>query len=179
MTTTQTAAPTKEDLPVIIKTITPAVDALLIQMAYTEAVHEKIDPIKNEVLREMQIYTDPTYLERECLGAEPKRLIGNPEHLYLANNEDAQRYYDRMHHEYINAGFDVKPNYCPVLIAESDQRECEFDLIDTAYRFFGIKNNDLLLGANGKGGVETRREYIDLLIKMVVNSPNYQAPEVK
>jgi hypothetical protein len=50
-------------------------------------------------------------------------------------------------------------------------------LIAAAEEFFpGVTNNKLLCGTNTKNGLETRQEYLDLLIKAVVNFPGYKHP---
>jgi hypothetical protein len=40
-----------------------------------------------------------------------------------------------------------------------------------------VTNDRLLCGTKTTGGVETRQQYIDLLVKLVVNAPGYVAPK--
>ena len=48
-------------------------------------------------------------------------------------------------------------------------------IISKAEQFFGVTNDQLLCGTKNRGGLETRRRYLDLLCGLVVNRPSQEA----
>ena len=46
------------------------------------------------------------------------------------NDEYFSQYFERLDIEAHNAGFDVKPGYCPLLMAEEELRQAKHRLID-------------------------------------------------
>ena len=94
-------------------------------------------------------------------------------------DHDAEAYFARMYSIHSETDPDLPEGHCPALVAEYLQLQAEWALIETAEQFFPeVTNNKLLCGTASKGGSETRREYIDLLIGLVVNAPDYQPPHL-
>ena len=158
---------------VIVTILTTPVNNVLVAMAIAEVLREKIDAIKVGLLTETT-YTDQYTGERIT---DPKNdwCMGDAESAsYLALLEAATR----------AAGYDTELGSfpapapatafkCPALVAESEQVDAENMLIEDAEEFFPGVTNNALLGCfkDGRTGLETRREYIDTLIGLVVNHP--------
>ena len=145
----------------VSRTLRPYVDTLLLATAIAQVERERCDAI-----------------QRRLLGTGSYGGDGEPRYTYTLPDEAQVRYHADLDAAYREAGYkDLKPGHCPALIAEHTQREGEWALIAAAEQFFpGVTNDKLLCGTADKGGLETRREYIDLLIKLVVNAPGYKSP---
>lgn len=146
------------------------VNVLLCSMAMAQLEREKCDAIQRRVLSEGR------YVGRHCDGRE--FIVEDPKLAWLMSDHDHKHYWGRVDAEYKRAGYKIE-NYgeCPALIAEHLQTQAEWALIEAAEEFFpGVTNDKLLCGTKDKGGLETRQEYIDLMIKLVVNAPGYAPP---
>lgn len=153
-----TAAKKKADA--MARALRPYVDLLLVAMAFAQLEREKIDKIQRRLLA------------TGAYGGD-----GDPKKVWTLPDEATDRFYADCHKEYLAAGYKVEPGYCPALIAEHKQVEAEWALIKAAEEFFeGVTNNQLLCGTKTMNGLETRQKYIDLLIGLVVNHPDYKPP---
>lgn len=149
-----TAEKTKADT--MARALRHYVDLLLVCMTLAQVEREKCDKI-----------------QRRLLGSGRYGGDGNPKTTYLLPDEASNRYHADLDAAYREAGYaDLKPGYCPALIAEHDQTKAEWALIEASAEFMtGVTNNGLLCL-----GLEKRQQYLDLLIGLVVNHPNYKPP---
>lgn len=142
----------------VAKAMEPYVELLLFSMTHAQMEREKID-----------------VLERRLLGSGRYGGNGDPKLAWTLPDEAFQRFLDDKHVELLAMDYDLERGYCPALIAEHSQIKAENALIEAAQQFFpDVSNDRLLCGTDDKGGLELRREYIDLMIKMVVNRPGYK-----
>jgi hypothetical protein len=140
--------------------IEPIVNTVLLATAHAQVLREKCDKIQRRLL-------DSGRYGGDC----------NPDHVYLLPDEAAARYFADLDAAYREAGWtDLEPGYCPALMAESLQRDAERALIESARVAFPDVTVDRLLCA--PRGLERLREYLDLLIKLVVNRDGYRAPSI-
>lgn len=139
----------------------PAVDALLLATVFAQVERERVDVI-----------------QRRLLGSGRYGGNGEPKDAWHQLTEEAAaRYYDDCDKAQAEAGYKLDPGYCPALIAEHDKIKAEWALIEAAAEFFpGVTNDRLLCGVKGKGGLETREEFLNLCIGLVVNLPGYTSP---
>lgn len=136
------------------------VNTVLMATAYARTMREKCDKIQRQLL------------ESGRYGGD-----GNPKTTYLLPDEASARYFADLDAAYREAGWtDLEPGYCPALIAEDLQRQAERALIESARVAFPDVTVDRLLCA--PRGLEKLREYLDLLIKLVVNRDEYRAPAI-
>lgn len=150
----------------------PYVNTLLLANVLAQAEREKINAIQTQVLSEGQ-YTG----RRLQRGGEPGASfrVTTAEDAWHMTEHDAEAYYARLDAIYAGMGYDLPgPGYCPALIAEDLQTQAEWALIAAAGEHFPECTNDRLLCL----GSEKRREYLDLLIGLVVNREGYQAPTI-
>lgn len=143
---------------VVSEALEPSVNALLMSMAYAQAMREKCDKIQRRLLKSGRYGGD-----------------GDPKMTYLLADEAAARYFADLDAAYREAGWtELESGHCPALIAEDAQRTAERALIESAEEFFpGVTAHKLLCAGLGK-----YREYIDLHIKLVVNRPGYRQPRI-
>lgn len=152
----------------IAKDLTPAVDALLMATALAQLEREKVDAVKQNLL-DTHIFTmlndDDT----------PGPRITSPKYDWRMLDADHKKYCALLNAHFLAEGFtDAKRGICPALQAESTQRDAEQILIKCAETHFeGVTSHRLLCN-----GIDKRKMYIDLLIKVVVNNPNYKTPNL-
>jgi hypothetical protein len=142
----------------VSEAIEPSVNAVLMATAYAQAMRERCDKIQRRLLASGRYGGD-----------------GEPKYTYLLPDEAAARYFADLDAAYREAGYtDLEPGHCPALIAESLQRDAERALIEAAEEFFpGVTLHKLLCA-----GLDKHREFLDLLIKLVVNRDGYRAPRL-
>jgi len=137
---------------------------------YIQATEEKkrvethLSPLLDKLLLEMQIYTSYENIAVKRDIEKSNKLITDRDELYLASDEDAERFYKASHEIYIKEGYDVKMNYCPMLIARSKEVEAEQHFIDESMYLVaktGLKREKLNSSLSG------RREYIKLTLDLV------------
>lgn len=145
----------------------PLVNDLLIKTARAELNRERVDAIKREIL------AGGAYFDSDG------KQVFEPRYSWMIADRQWPTFFAACHAGYIEAGYAVEEGYCPALIAEHDQTKAEWTLITAAEQFVpGVTNDRLLCGTKEKNGLEIRREYLDLLCKIVVNRPGYRQPKL-
>lgn len=106
--------------PKITPELKEAVKAVIIARAYTQSIRPIIEDIQKTILNKFQYKYDPKYIDRRENLPE---VITNIKHTWMMNDKDAGHYYTELHNSYLLAGFQVEFSYCPLLIAESTERD--------------------------------------------------------
>lgn len=120
--------------------------------ALTNVIEAKVYKIQVDILGAKMYSNANTDL---CADA----FIINPKRSYLLGETDFAEYLQLLHAEYTRAGFIVPFGYCPLLMAQSAEREAEKELIATMEPTTGATNRQL---ANHP---EKRKEYIELTLR--------------
>ena len=76
------------------------------------------------------------------------------------SDADFKIYNEETHKKALEAGFKIKKDYCPLLIAENLLIEAENNLIDTFEEITGIKRDDIL-------NLDLRKKYLDLTLSLM------------
>lgn len=147
------------DAKTVAKALITPVNAVLLAQVYHEVTRERCEAIQRRLLATGKYgpCRDPrkTWLPKEDGGV------------------DGKEYYADLDAAYREAGYvDLSPGYCPALIAEDLLRVARRTLVECAQEFFPGITPDRLLCA----GLAKYDEFIELLIKLVVNAPGYQKP---
>lgn len=163
-----------------MKDVTPgvksAVGAYLMARAYAETMHNHVDKIQREILAE-----SPLTNGHETKHGQPARLITDPKHAWLCDDDAAcADYYAECNRRERAAGLkpdDMPDSHCPALVAEDIQRTTERLIIDNAavmlrFEGGGKELHHRLLCA----GLDKYHEFIDLMVKLVVNLPDFKNP---
>ncbi len=147
------------------------VNNLLLATTLAQIERERVYKIQWRVLQE-GIYTG-----RDRKDGEQFRVL-DPKISYLMDDQSAKLYFARLNAIHLAEGFKkAAEGCCPALTAEHLKIQAEWALLKAAEEFFpGVTNDKLLCGVKGKNGLDTRREYLDLLIGLVVNAPGYKNP---
>lgn len=151
----------------VSRVLEPLVNALLLQTTQAQVDRTRVDAIQRSILAGGAYFDDSG------------KQVFEPRHGWTIADRLWPTYHAACHAAYLAAGYEVAEGYCPALIAEHDQTKAEWALIEAAEQFFpGVTNDRLLCGSKDKGGLELRREYLDLLCKLVVNRPGYRKPRL-
>ena len=136
-----------------------------------EAIREKVDAIEREVLQAAELFND---LEARH-GLDKQRIL-DPKSVYMSEDEDAlKEYYAVVDARLREVGIkpdDMQTDHCPALVAEREQTEAEWGLLDEAAKMLDVYegpgqfNNDLLCA-----GLDKRQQFIDLTVKLLKEAP--------
>jgi len=144
--------------------------AYLAAKAATQVITETVRPIHVKVFAGFEFYNDLSVEH----GAKRERIT-DPDALYLSLDETGvNAYYAAVDQALRVAGLkptDMPVEHCPILVAEHEQTKAERVLIEAAARMLGYHNpqdfNNLLLCQ--EHGLERRNDFIELVVKLVVN----------
>ena len=157
----------------VAKAMRPYVDTLLMATAYAQLERERVDKIQRRILTE-GVYTARKRLRSGEFG--PQYRVTEPGDYHMDEQSSAV-YFARLDAIHRAENPDLPEGHCPALIAEHLQTQAEWALIEASAGFFpGVTNNKLLRSMHGRGPLENRQHFLDLLIKLVVNAPGYQSP---
>lgn len=150
----------KGDAKTVAKALNTPVNAVLLAMVHKELMEEKCGAI-----------------QRGLLATGKYGACRDPKLTWLPAEEggvDDKQYYSDLDAAYRTAGWtDLEPGHCPALIADSVLTDAHHCLIACAEEFFPGITVDRLLCA----GLARYKEFIDLLVKLVVSAPGYRKPE--
>lgn len=136
-------------------TMIGAVEALLMAKAHVELTRERVVPIQKAMLALVK-----------AVDKETGKPITEAKDGYRMSDEQFKDYLTEVHHEYIKEGFNVKQDYCPLLIAEDLERQAKHALIlamNAQKEFESVTVNGLLCL-----GIAKYEQFIDLCIKLIV-----------
>lgn len=115
------------------------------------ATRERVDAYIAPVFARFAFYND----KRCARSGEERRLLASPRDLFMSDDEEGcTRFYAECDAAHRENGYDLKPGYCPALVAESAAITDENNLLRLAGDAFGIK----LLGTHG----DMRKRALDL-----------------
>lgn len=163
----------------ITQDVKSAVNAYLMARTFAEVQREKVDAIQREELDVFEFYVAPEYAVR---GREIERITG-PDKTWLMSDKDHKAYLEGVRFELEKAGYKIQQAdgtqdkhqyYCPALVAESAQRETEHLIIKAAADM--LKEPKVTVHNLLSLGLERYHEFIDLVVKLVVNAPGFQNP---
>ncbi len=164
--------------PKITQAVKSSVNAYLMARVYAEVQRERVDGIERGLLESAGYYTSDQHqrYEKEVVR------ITDPDKTWLLSEEDSQDYLLDVRFALEKAGYKIKstpgePEHsycCPALTAETLQTKTEHILIDSAAEMIGQNGefrNKLL-----RHGLDKYNEFINLVVKMVVNAPGFKNP---
>jgi hypothetical protein len=152
----------------ITPAIKSAVNAVLMARTLAAVEREKMDKVDRAIL-ECEYLTDKKWEPHV-----PVHHITDPKELHLMREEDWSDYYAERQKRIDGMGYKLPSGHCPACVAENLQIKAEHILVECAEKLFpGVTVDRILCGPNG---LERLKEYLDLLIKLVVNLPDYRNP---
>ena len=163
----------------ISNAVKSAVRAYLLARANAELERERVDRIEQKILESANYHTSPEWVER----GRPERNT-DPKKTYLLGENELHDYLFAERHELEKAGYEIKDNpgepkwsyNCPACVAESLQVKAEHILIEAGAEMLGYEDPKGFIGKLLCAGLEKYRRFIDLIVKMVVNMPDFKHP---
>jgi hypothetical protein len=142
-----------------------AVTAYLLAKAHAEAVRERVDRIKSEILEDI-----PLYVSQEKIHREPGARITHPKDDWQADEGPFNSYLCEVDERLKADG--IKPatmerDKCPALVSEHILCKAEGLLCEIAGKPFGLTRNMLLCS-----GIEAIRQFTDLVCSYVLSKKN-------
>jgi hypothetical protein len=142
-----------------------AVTAFLLAKAHAEAVRERVDRIKTEILEDI-----PLYVADDKIHSEPGARITHPRYDWQADEGPFNNYLCEVDERLKADG--IKPstmerNRCPALVAENILCKAEGLLCEIAGKPFGLTKDMLLCS-----GIEAIRQFTDLVCSYVLSKKN-------
>lgn len=106
--------------PNITPELKAAVRTAIAAKAYADTIRPQIESIKQAALDKGQYKYDQKYFDRreDC----PTVMTAIKDY-WMLSDKDAGQYYTECHAGYLAAGYKVDFGYCPLLIAESTERD--------------------------------------------------------
>lgn len=164
--------------------ITPAIKtaaaAVLMARAIAEVERERMDKLDRELLAEIPCHVSQKIIDLHDKHGDTEavakweacgRRITNLKDAFLMDDDDAKVYYAERQRRINAMGYQLPDGHCPALVAENTQRDAEHCLVECAQEVFGVTFDQLL-----SSGLDTLHKYIDLLVKLVVNLPDFKNP---
>jgi hypothetical protein len=145
------------------------VNSWLNAKAHADFIRGKVDQIQRRVLEEVPLYQSAG----GRLHGDGARIT-DPRLTFMCEDEDAcQRYFDRCEEEEDKANLraGLKKGYCPALVAEERLVYISHAIADIVCPFLDIDKNELFCQGDG---VDTWNKFINLIVKAVVNHPNFE-----
>lgn len=144
------------------------VGSYLLARTNAELVREQVDKIETEVLENYPIYSTPRR------GEKSERIyLGR--YLYLSDDEQAcNQAYELFDKAERAAGLkpdDMSVDHCPALVAELLLSDVENAILESVAPALGL-DVGLIYGNN-------RKKMLDLIVRAVVNHPDFEIPEIK
>lgn len=153
MTPTNRKLPARRPTPRMIA----AGRAYLAAQAEVERLAPIVRRIQSALLSKLSIQYDPEH-------HGPTGPITNPDHAYMMTDADAARYYPALDESYRNAGFNVAPGYCPLLMAHEIMARAERELLDAGAEWCGLPE----LAADRLFLIEYRQRAVDTHLRYLV-----------
>lgn len=157
-------------VPAITEELREAVKVYLLAKAYESSIRPIVEGYRFSVLLEQQFPYDLEYVDRFERESDPKYsgAVLDYDDSYMLSDDDATKYYALLHQEHVKHGFEVEPDYCPLLIAENQTRKAAREIARAAEYISGITLDKLLYN------VANFNKYIDLTVSLVLS----QCPDI-
>lgn len=155
-----------------------AVNAYLMARTLAECEREKVDTLARGILETATYHADPKFVTRK----RTSERITDPDKAWMLEAEEHHDYLLDLKKAMQDAGYIIKsipeePEYsynCPALTAEHIQTKTEHLIIETTAEMLGEKDDlahNLICA-----GLDKYHQFIDLVVKMVVNMPGFRNP---
>lgn len=153
-----------------------AANVLILAIAYTKTIRPDLEKIQQDVLNKFRY---PWDIEKLCGKQDQKRNIEEFEQwtvkhgtfcskwfdIYLISDKDFAHCLTEYHARFTQKGYKVESyGYCPLLVAESLEREARGVLINEFEPVTGLKYDDFFKTIHWK---ENMDKYVDLTLKLM------------
>ena len=162
----------------ITQDVKSSVAAYLMARTFAEVTRERVEKIQRAVLEECPLRVDPEWIDRKIWTSDAE--ITDPKDTYLAVREDFLDYLQECNKR--ERAENIKPanmldEHCPALVAENVQTKAEHLIVDSAAEMLGLDmDGQEFLSRLLCKGLDEYERFIDLVVKLVVNHPDFESP---
>lgn len=166
----------KRQVPALTAELQSAVNTYLMARVQAETLKPIIRQIEADLLREIPVHYDPKWREMpQRAGAEGlEGRIFDPDRVYLGTDEETAIYFEALDGKKQERFPDANrpKNHCPYLVADHLRVQAENLMLDAAVAVHGFPQleSQKLYGDN-------HRKAVDLILKLVINHPQFKAPK--
>lgn len=135
-----------------------AAETVFLAMAWTQTVEPVVKGYQQKILNDYVFNYALEWVER----GEKEGRITNIRDTYLMTNEDFKRYMHLQNIERKKAGLHVEnEEFCPLLVAESLERDAKREMVKTMECVTGITCDQLTMN------LERYRKYVELTLQLL------------
>jgi len=136
-----------------------AAENVFVAMAFAETIRPIVRKYQTRILKRHQYHISPEFTRY----GEPDKIILNPEDSWLLADADFQVYHAECKKARDAAKLKVEnDDFCPLLVAESLQRDAEHALVAAMEPLTGLSADQLLCSA-----LDNYKKYLDLTLKLL------------
>ncbi len=118
-------------------------ELVFLNMAKVDTIRPIVEKYQKKIL-EKHKFEAKRKDEREFLYKETfLKYISEPKHSYLMKDSDSKIYFKELEDAHLEHGFNVKKDYCPLLIAESDLIDAKRNFVNSMASLTNIKWKDV------------------------------------
>lgn len=150
----------------ISKKLAIATSNVMLSMAYVNTIRPIIEANQKRAMDAVKPKWSAEFAE--MFGKTTDTVITDYKDLCNTDDTQAEMVFNLMDEYAKEAGFDVEEGYCPLLIAENEQRKAERQMIDAAKYITGLDHYSPELWRNFPN---TYNKYKENLLKFVNSAP--------
>lgn len=164
--------------------ITPAMKTAVNAVLMAEAIYlterERMDKLDRELLAEQTYHVDQKMIDLETKHGATEALakweacgrrITDPDDSFLMDAADAMKYYAERQRRINAMGYKLPDGHCPALVAKCTLLDAERILVECAEEVFEVTFDQL-----PSAGLDKLKQYIELMVTLVVNLPDFKNP---
>lgn len=137
-------------------------ESVMVAMAHEQTIRPIVEGYEKAILERHQFKPDQCWADKGLKGATDTIL--DPGRTFLLSDEDAQVYFSECQAARDAAGLKVeKPEYCPLLVAETLRIQAEKALLEEMGTLPNLKGLENVLNL----GVEAHGRAVDLCLKLL------------
>jgi len=129
-------------------------EVVFLSMAYVETIKPIVENIQKKVLNKHKFKVAKKYR-----NYEKDKIITEEKYSYLMSNEDFKIYHNECRTLEDEKGLKVSnPEFCPLLVAENEQRKAENLLMNSFKVITGLDTDDINMS------LDNRKKFLDLTL---------------
>jgi len=168
--------------PEITPELKAAVEALVIAKAYTEAIRPTVVGYQTAILERRRFPYSRAIAQRYIKrGGVVPAYVADPKESYMMTKRDFRSYLAELRRAQAEAGFKVKKDECPLLVAEYGQIKAEWAVLKAGQYIFDavcIKAGHALVDLMEVYNMEIRRGILDTIVGLTLALSDINAADL-
>jgi hypothetical protein len=168
--------------PEITPELKAAVEALIVTKAYVAAIRPVVEGYQREILSRRQFPYSRAIAQRYIKrGGVVPAFVAEPKETYMMTKRDFRSYLAELRRAQAEAGFKVKKDECPLLVAEYDQIKAEWAVLKAGQYVFDavcIKAGHAPVDLMEVYNMDIRRGILDTIVGLTLSLTNINAADL-